>query len=74
MLTTLPFKIIVDSRNAVTGTANNFSISLPETLHIDKDVAMYVNSASVTNTFFTGWHPHWTKEPLLLLVLATGKR
>ena len=51
MLTTLPFKIIVDSRNAVTGTANNFSISLPETLHIDRDVAMYVNSASVTNTF-----------------------
>ena len=52
MLTTLPFKIIVDSRNAVTGTANNFSISLPETLHIDRDVAMYVNSASVTNTFY----------------------
>ena len=51
MLTTLPSKIIVDSRNAVTGTANNFSTSLPETLHIDRDVAMYVNSASVTNTF-----------------------
>ena len=51
MLTTLPFKIIVDSRNAVLGTSNRFSISLPETLHVDKDVAMYVNSASVSNTF-----------------------
>ena len=51
MLTTLPFKIIVDSRNAVMGTSNKFSISLPETLHVDKDVAMYVNSASVSNTF-----------------------
>ena len=51
MLTTLPFKTIVDSRNAAIGTSNRFSISLPETLHVDKDVAMYVNSASVTNTF-----------------------
>ena len=51
MLTTIPFKVIVDSRNAVIGTSNRFSISLPETLHVDKDVVMYVNSASVTNTF-----------------------
>ena len=51
MLTTLPFKFIVDSRNAVLGASNKFSISLPETLHVDKDVAMYVNSASVSNTF-----------------------
>mgnify|MGYP006975542518 CR=1 FL=1 len=33
------------------GTSNKFSISLPGTLHVDKDVAMYVNSASDTNTF-----------------------
>ena len=51
MLATLPFKVVVDSRNAAMGTSNKFSISLPETLHVDKDVAMYVNSASVTNTF-----------------------
>ena len=51
MLTSIPFKIIIDSRNAAIGTSNRFSISLPETLHVDKDVVMYVNSASVTNTF-----------------------
>ena len=51
MLTSIPFKIIIDSRNAVIGTSNRFSISLPETLHVDKDVVMYVNSASVSNTF-----------------------
>ena len=51
MLTTIPFKIIIDSRNAAIGTSNRFSISLPETLHVDKDVVMYVNSASVSNTF-----------------------
>ena len=51
MLTALPFKIIVDSRAASTGTSNKFTISLPEVLHVDRDVVMYVNSASVTNTF-----------------------
>ena len=51
MLTAVPFKIIVDSRNAVIGMSNRFSNSLPEALHVDKDVVMYVNSASVTNTF-----------------------
>ena len=50
-MTTIPFKIIIDSRSAAIGTSNRFSISLPETLHVDKDVVMYVNSASVTNTF-----------------------
>ena len=51
MLTVLPFKIIVDSRATSSGTANRFTISLPEVLHVDRDVVMYVNSASVTNTF-----------------------
>ena len=50
MLTALPFKIIVDSRAASSGTANKFTVSLPEVLHVDRDVVMYVNSASVTNT------------------------
>ena len=51
MLTTIPFKIVIDSRSAAIGTSNRFSISLPETLHVDKDVVMYVNSASLSNTF-----------------------
>ena len=51
MRTALPFKISVDSRAASTGTANKFTVSLPEVLHVDRDVVMYVNSASVTNTF-----------------------
>ena len=51
MLTALPFKIIVDSRAAPSGTADKFTVSLPEVSHIDRDVVMYVNSASVTNAF-----------------------
>ena len=51
MLTSIPFKGIVDSRNAAIGTTNRVSISLPETLHADIDVVTHVNSASVTNTF-----------------------
>ena len=51
MLTTLPFKTIVDSRNAVLGTSNRFSISRLETFHVDTDVAVYVNPTSVNNTF-----------------------
>ena len=51
MFTALPFKIVVDSRAASFGTANKFTVSLPEVLHVDRDVVMYVNSASVTNTF-----------------------
>ena len=73
MLTTIPFKVIVDSRNAAIGTSNRFSISLPETLHVDKDVVMYVNSASVTNTFLpTGTNV--SNKSLLLLVRKAQER
>ena len=51
MFTPLPLKLIVDSRAATIGDANRFSVSLPETLHLERDIVMYVNSASVTNTF-----------------------
>ena len=51
MFTPLPLKLIVDSRAATIGDANRFSVSLPETLHLERDIVMYANSASVTNTF-----------------------
>ena len=53
MFTALPFKIIVDSRTATLGTSTKFKVQLPETLHLDSDVVMYVNSATVTNTFLS---------------------
>ena len=57
MFTPLPLKLIVDSRAATIGDANRFSVSLPETLHLERDIVMYVNSMSVTNTCLpTGTH------------------
>ena len=53
MFTALPFKIVVDNRQATLGTNNNFQVQLPETLHLDPEVALYVNSATVTNTFLS---------------------
>ena len=52
MFTALPFKIVVDSRQAF-GTSSSFQVQLPETLHLDPDVVLYVNSATVTNTFLS---------------------
>ena len=51
MFVALPFKILVDSRAATTGTSESFQVSLPETLHLNPDIVMYVNSATCTNTF-----------------------
>ena len=51
MFVALPFKILVDSRAATTGTSESFQVSLPETLHLNPDIVMYVNSAARTNTF-----------------------
>ena len=41
----------MDSRTLTRGHASDFEVTLPETLHLDQDAVMYVNSASVTNTF-----------------------
>ena len=49
MLTALNF-IVVDNRQAY-GTNNNCQMQPPETLQLDPDVVLYVNSATVTNTF-----------------------
>ena len=51
MFVALPFKILVDSRAATTGTSESFQVSLPETLHLNPDIVMYANSATCTNTF-----------------------
>ena len=51
MFVALPFKILVDSRASTTGTSESFQVSLPETLHLNPDIVMYVNSATCTNTF-----------------------
>ena len=50
MFVALPFKILVDSRASTTGTSESFQVSLPETLHLNPDIVMYVNSATCTNT------------------------
>ena len=52
MFTALPFKVVVDSRQAY-GTSSNFQVQLPETLHLDSDVVMYVSSTTVANTFLS---------------------
>ena len=51
MCVALPFKILIDSRTATTGTSGSFQVSLPEMLRLNPDIAMYVNSATCTNTF-----------------------
>ena len=51
MFVALPFKILVDSRAATVGTSESFQVSLPETLHLNPDIVMYVNSATCTNSF-----------------------
>ena len=51
MFVALPFKILIVSRAATTGTGESFQVSLPETPHLNPDIVMYVNSATCTNTF-----------------------
>ena len=51
MFVALPFKLLVDSRAATTGASESFQVSLPETLHLNPDIVMYVNSATCTNSF-----------------------
>ena len=57
MINRFPLKLMIDSRATSLGNSSAFSVSLPETLHLPENTAMYVNAASVTNTFLsTGTH------------------
>ena len=50
----LPFrKVIIDSRNAVTGDAENFIISLPSTLQLPANTACYVLDVALSYGFYT---------------------
>ena len=48
-----PFKIIIDSRAASRGSSNNFALTLPEAIQLDKDCVMFVSQASVSNSFLS---------------------
>ena len=48
-----PFKIIVDSRNAIEGHGGRFSFQLPEAMQVPKNFVCYVSQASVSNSFLT---------------------
>ena len=50
----LPFrKVIIDSRNAVVGDAENFTISLPSTLQLPPQTACYVLDVAISFGFYT---------------------
>ena len=47
----IPFtKVIVDSRHAASGTSTNFDISLPETLVLPPNAAVFVTDVVISNT------------------------
>ena len=48
-----PFKIIVDSRNAIEGHGGHFSFQLPKATQVPKNYVCYVSQASVSNSFLT---------------------
>ena len=59
----LPFrKVIIDSRNAVTGDSENFVVSLPSTLQLPPNTACYVLSVALSYGFYTvrNWHQRQT--------------
>ena len=45
-------KVIIDSRNAVVGDAENFTISLPSTLQLPPQTACYVLDVALTHGFY----------------------
>ena len=50
----LPFrKVIIDSRNAVIGDAENFTITLPSTLQLPPQTACYVLDVALSYGFYT---------------------
>ena len=79
----LPFrKIIIDSRNAVVGDAENFTISLPSTLQLPSQTACYVLDVALTYGFYTVeqglndqlyfWERYWNgSQGITLVTTAT---
>ena len=50
----LPFrKVIIDSRNAITGDAENFVVALPSTLQLPPNTACYVLDVALSYGFYT---------------------
>ena len=79
----LPFrKVIIDSRNAVVGDAENFVISLPSTLQLPTNTACYVLHVALSYGFYsieTGqndklyfWERYWNgSQGITLVTTAT---
>ena len=79
----LPFrKIIIDSRNAVVGDADNFTISLPSTLQLPPQTACYVLDVALSFGFYTVetglndqlyfWERYWNgSQDVTLVATAT---
>jgi hypothetical protein len=75
----LPFrKVIIDSRNAVVGDAENFTISLPSTLQLPAQTACYVLDVALSYGFYTVeqglndqlyfWERYWNGSQGITLV------
>ena len=79
----LPFrKVIIDSRNAVVGDAEDFTISLPSTLQLPSQTACYVLDCAVSFGFYTVetglndqlyfWERYWNgSQDITLVATAT---
>ena len=71
-------KIIIDSRNAVVGDAENFTISLPSTLQLPAQTACYVLDVALSYGVYTVetglndqlyfWERHWNASQGITLV------
>ena len=66
----LPFrKVIIDSRNAVVGDAQHFTISLPSTLQLPPQTACYVLDVALSFGF---WERYWNgSQDITLVATAT---
>ena len=79
----LPFrKVIIDSRNAVVGDAENFVVSLPSTLQLPPNTACYVLDVALSYGFYTVetgsndklyfWERYWNgSQGITLVTTAT---
>ena len=44
-------KLIVDSRNAISGTASDFQVQMPEALYLPQDACCYCTDVTISHTF-----------------------